>query len=249
MNRPDAAADAASPPGLAIQIGEALVEGIAAGDYGAVEAVLSPSIRFRALTPKRGWEAASAADARAIVEGWFAETEARELRQSTVDVLADRLLIRFQLAFQVDGVPRLVEQNLVGTVTDGRLADLAVLCTGFRPAEGTLERATSPVPTGASQQVAAAVRADSELDGIGLSCATLTPAINARVLALHPGELLEIVTDDPSAEDGLGAWARLTGHELVGHEPGAAGASRFYVRRSATIPARHATPSAAGGAN
>ena len=42
----------------------------------------------------------------------------------------------------------------------------------------------------------------------------LTPTISATVRGLAVGAVLEIVTDDPEAEEGLRSWARLTGNEL-----------------------------------
>ena len=43
----------------------------------------------------------------------------------------------------------------------------------------------------------------ARLDATGLCCATLTPTISARVRGLAFGEVLEILTDDPEAEEGL----------------------------------------------
>jgi TusA-related sulfurtransferase len=55
-------------------------------------------------------------------------------------------------------------------------------------------------------------------------------------MALDPGQILEILTDDPSAPEALASWTRLTGHELVGADPGGAQGTRFFVRRG-TSPA------------
>jgi TusA-related sulfurtransferase len=81
----------------------------------------------------------------------------------------------------------------------------------------------------------------AHLDATGLSCATLTPTIRAAVLELDVGGILEIVTDDPEAEEGLRSWTRLTGHELVSAEAGPGSARRFAVRRSPRGPAATTT--------
>lgn len=72
----------------------------------------------------------------------------------------------------------------------------------------------------------------AHLDATGLSCATLTPTIRSAVLELDFGAVLEIITDDPEAEEGLRSWTRLTGNELVAAEAGPGSARRFGIRRS-----------------
>ncbi len=83
----------------------------------------------------------------------------------------------------------------------------------------------------------------AHLDATGLSCATLTPTVRSAVLELDFGAVLEIVTDDPEAEEGLRSWTRLTGNELVAAEVGPGSARRFGIRRS---PRRAATVTTEG---
>jgi TusA-related sulfurtransferase len=86
----------------------------------------------------------------------------------------------------------------------------------------------------------------AHLDATGLSCATLTPTIRAAVLELDFGAVLEVVTDDPEAEEGLRSWTRLTGNELVAAEAGPGSARRFGIRRS---PRRAAATTTGKGTN
>lgn len=74
-------------------------------------------------------------------------------------------------------------------------------------------------------------RADATLEGIGEACATLTPLIWRRIRQLDSGQVLEVVADDPAAVDGVAAWSRLTGHELVTTTDDREGRMRFYLRR------------------
>jgi TusA-related sulfurtransferase len=69
------------------------------------------------------------------------------------------------------------------------------------------------------------------LNGRGASCATLTPLIATRVRALQPGERLEVVSDDETAPDAIGSWARLTGHRVVSSTRVDDGAWSFTVER------------------
>jgi TusA-related sulfurtransferase len=64
----------------------------------------------------------------------------------------------------------------------------------------------------------------------GATCATLTPLIRAKIRELESGSVLEVRTDDPSAHEGIAAWSRLTGNELLGAiDEGEH--TRFYLRK------------------
>ena len=61
-------------------------------------------------------------------------------------------------------------------------------------------------------------RIDRTLDCIGLYCPM--PVLNTReeMDKLTIGEILEILADDPAAEEDLKAWAKRTGQKMVGIE-------------------------------
>lgn len=56
---------------------------------------------------------------------------------------------------------------------------------------------------------------DCVLDGSGSACTDLTPQIKHAIAPMSQGEVLEVLSDDPAAREGVPAWSRLTGHELV----------------------------------
>ena len=59
----------------------------------------------------------------------------------------------------------------------------------------------------------------ASFDGGTLDCGNgLLLLIRKHIDPLHPGELLEILSAEPSVEEDLPAWCRLTGNELVGRE-------------------------------
>jgi TusA-related sulfurtransferase len=67
------------------------------------------------------------------------------------------------------------------------------------------------------------------LDAIGLLCPD--PLFQARTAidALEPGEVLEILADDPAAEEDLTRFAKRAGHEMVAvHDEG--DHKRFLIR-------------------
>lgn len=245
-------ADPLPPPSavdrLNMSLGRAFVDAIVAADFDRLEALLAPNVRFRALIPRKYQQASTAAGARALVEDWFSGTEHRELLGSTADLVGDRLALGYRLELVEAGERRIVEQHVAAAVDGRQFRDLALVCSGFRPlatdpvgAVGTLGADASP---GDDQHAESpAFTPAAHLDATGLSCATLTPTIRSAVLGLDVGAVLEIITDDPEAEEGLRSWTRLTGNELVAAEAGPGSARRFGIRRS---PRRAATTTTRG---
>lgn len=73
--------------------------------------------------------------------------------------------------------------------------------------------------------------ADVRLDAVGQDCATLTPIVATRMRQLRTGEVLEVVSDDPTSRSGLAAWSRLTGNALISTVEEGSGATHYYLRR------------------
>jgi TusA-related sulfurtransferase len=69
------------------------------------------------------------------------------------------------------------------------------------------------------------------MDLVGQPCATLTPLIAARMRQLDSGQVLEIISDDPTARSGLTSWSRLTGNPIVAVIEDGPGRTRYYLRR------------------
>ncbi len=66
----------------------------------------------------------------------------------------------------------------------------------------------------------------------GALCATLTPAVKARLRELETGQVLEIRVDDAAASDDLTSWCRLSGHELLAQVRGPMPWQRFFIRKT-----------------
>jgi tRNA 2-thiouridine synthesizing protein A len=73
--------------------------------------------------------------------------------------------------------------------------------------------------------------ADVRMDLVGQACATLTPMIALRMRELPTGQVLEVISDDPTARSGLASWSRLTGHPIVAIVEDEGGRTRYYLRR------------------
>ena len=72
---------------------------------------------------------------------------------------------------------------------------------------------------------------DVRMDLVGQSCSTLTPIIASRMRQLSTGEVLEVISDDPTARSGLASWSRLTGNPIVAVVEDGPGRTRYYLRR------------------
>ncbi|MEO8286277.1 MAG: sulfurtransferase TusA family protein [Chloroflexota bacterium] len=70
------------------------------------------------------------------------------------------------------------------------------------------------------------------IDSVGMSaCAVLTPNIKANLLALQPGQVLLVRTDDPSARLDVPAWCNLTGNILQAVAQGENDIVEFFIRK------------------
>jgi tRNA 2-thiouridine synthesizing protein A len=72
---------------------------------------------------------------------------------------------------------------------------------------------------------------DVLMDLVGQACATLTPMIASRMRQLDSGQVLEVISDDPTARSGLASWSRLTGNPIVAIVDDGPGRTRYFLRR------------------
>jgi len=67
----------------------------------------------------------------------------------------------------------------------------------------------------------------------GASCAVLTPAVKAKLREMEPGQVLEVVVEDPAAREDLASWCRLSGHTLLAIREEAPSLLHAYLRKKA----------------
>jgi TusA-related sulfurtransferase len=171
------------------------------GEPAAIVATLAPEIRLRHLIPRgprEVWGATRAAD---VFLGWFGDVGELEVLSLLVAPIADRTSVRYRVRLRRAGGWEVVEQQLFLDLDErGRIAAIDLLCSGFRPDVGAGAERTSGV-----------VRFDAGTMG----CADgLAQEFRRRILAIAPGELLEVQTTDPAAKEDLPPLARLMGHSV-----------------------------------
>ena len=117
--------------------GSRFASALAAKDAQALLAMLHPQVEFRALTPRRAWEAD---DPQAVVEivfgSWFdEEDDIRALESVDTGALADRERLRYRLSVEnPEGSFVVEQQGYLTTGEDGRIEWMRLVCSGYRPA-------------------------------------------------------------------------------------------------------------------
>ncbi len=78
------------------------------------------------------------------------------------------------------------------------------------------------------------MNADKELAASGMACVTLTPNIRQAISSMKGSEVLKVFSDDPASREGVPAWCRLTGHNLIEVEELNNSETIFYIQRKNT---------------
>lgn len=122
---------------MQMSVSEQLVAGIASQDSALIAACFTDDAQFRALTPPGLRERSGAAEAAALIAGWFEDSTELGLLDTRVDEVGDRSHISYRFAGVEDGERYIVEQNLYCTVRDGKIERADLLCSGFRPRDSS----------------------------------------------------------------------------------------------------------------
>jgi hypothetical protein len=104
-----------------------------------VSEVLCQDVEFRALTPRRVWEAQSAGETLGILRGWFDDaTIVDDVLGVRTDVIGDRHGVTYRFAGEKRRDRFVIEQHAYYTERAGRIDWMRLLCSGFRPADAAV---------------------------------------------------------------------------------------------------------------
>jgi hypothetical protein len=130
-------------PSCAVQwphCADALLEGLATQDFTRVGSAFTSDGKLRALLPARLRECAGADVIAGQFASWFGQTEEFEFVDATAGEVGGRLHLRWRLRLRAerlgDGWFTVEQQAYADTAEDGRIAQLDLLCTGYRPERG-----------------------------------------------------------------------------------------------------------------
>lgn len=112
-----------------------LVQAIAARDTAAFRDLLSTPVTFRAVTPRRFFDAETPVDVADIILGiWFGpDKQVTDITSLMTDRVGDVEKVSYRLAVDLESGPSMIEQIIYYTESGGRIVDLRLVCSGFQP--------------------------------------------------------------------------------------------------------------------
>jgi TusA-related sulfurtransferase len=180
--------------------GEALVNALARRDFEGLRAVIADDVRFRLLLPKGPQAHSGVAETVEAFVSWYGDVEELHLESSSVETVADRLVLKYRFRLHDADGWQVIEQHLVADdAPDGRLDKIDLLCSGFLPIIGPEDASSSIHP----------------FDAGDLGCADgLASEFRRRMGAILVGDVLVVTARDPAAKEDLPPLARMMGHEV-----------------------------------
>lgn len=178
-----------------------LAEALANREFARLAGVFDPHIEFQALTPDGFCEATGADEAIALFTDWFGDGHAQELAINEPFSVGGRTGLRFRLRRQLGETPEtatwyLIEQHCFADVGPRGVERLTLVCSGHTPEPG-----------------ATAAGAVHEFDAGNLGCSDGLPQeFIRRIQSVEVGDVLRVITRDPSAREDLPSLARMNGH-------------------------------------
>jgi hypothetical protein len=116
------------------KLGRAFAEALSGKQFDDAIALLDREIEFRALTPRRNWEASDPAEVGEILRQWFKDTvEIEEVVAIETDSVADRRRVAYRFQGRNEDGPFAIEQQAYYSEQGGRIVWMRILCSGFRP--------------------------------------------------------------------------------------------------------------------
>jgi SnoaL-like domain len=123
-------------PGAATigESGPAFAQALAVRDFDKLQSLLDPDVEFRALTPRRTWEASGDTATLDVYRGWFdLPTVVEEIDDVSSHAVGDRMHVAYRFLGHGDDGPFVIEQQIYYTERDGRIDWMRMMCSGFRP--------------------------------------------------------------------------------------------------------------------
>lgn len=113
-----------------------MVHAIAANDTGALMKPFSTPVTFRAVTPRRFWDAETPVGVADIILGtWFdPDTTITDVTSIETDTVGDVDKVSYRMAVNLASGPSVIEQVAYYSEQDGKITHLRLVCSGFRPA-------------------------------------------------------------------------------------------------------------------
>lgn len=121
-----------------LQTATAFADAIAAQDLAEAAGLVAPGVDFRAMTPRRIWEAEGPAGVEEVLRTWLADPDEHvEQVTTTAPALIENTARVGWLVHRLDpDGPRVFEQQAYVREQDGQIAWLRIMCSGPLPRSG-----------------------------------------------------------------------------------------------------------------
>lgn len=128
MNRPT--------PSATETLGARFAAAIEVHDRTALRDLFATPVEFRAVTPRRFWDAETPTDVADIVLGTWFDGGKQVMHVSLVedDTVGDLSKISYRMSVATESGPTVIEQVAYYAVQDDRISHLRLVCSGFRSA-------------------------------------------------------------------------------------------------------------------
>ncbi|HEY2767252.1 MAG TPA: hypothetical protein VGI76_03295 [Solirubrobacteraceae bacterium] len=120
---------------LSASVTGGFLDAILARDFSRARDLLHPAIDFRAMTPKRVWEADDPAGVEEVLRAWFEHPDRGVERVEPTEPASVEDTLRVGWRVYGDGAdgPFVFEQQAYLREQDGQVIWLRVMCSGPRP--------------------------------------------------------------------------------------------------------------------
>jgi hypothetical protein len=117
-----------------VSLAGAFGRAVADKDHDRVRDLLHPQVDFRAMTPRRIWEADGPDDVVTALDTWFEDSDVIEdIEVLETDAFADRERVGYRFRIRNGDGPHVVEQQAYLGELDGQIGWLRIMCSRYRP--------------------------------------------------------------------------------------------------------------------
>lgn len=122
-------------PSATETLGARLAAAIVARDRSSLSSLCATPIEFRAVTPRRFWDAETPTEVADIVlDTWFdGSKQITDVSLVEHDTVGDVQKISYRMSVLTGAGPTVIEQVGYYTEQNGRITHLRLICSGFRP--------------------------------------------------------------------------------------------------------------------
>jgi hypothetical protein len=121
-------------PSATETLGVRLAAAIEVRDRTALRNLFATPVQFRAVTPRRFWDAETPTDVADIVLGtWFDESkQITHLSRVEDDTVGEVSKITYRMSVATESGPTVIEQVAYYSVHDDRITHVRLVCSGFQ---------------------------------------------------------------------------------------------------------------------